>query len=187
MSSENLLRGWERVAHRAKNLIVSGGTTDYSTAADGSFTAPLVLSYPYNRTVGTTLSRFFTSLRDGRIEGTRDREGKVHVPPLEFDPVTGAACTEWAEVAATGTVVSWSWQPEPKAGNPLDSAFAWVLVQLDGADAPMLHAVDAGSPEAISTGSRVTVRWAQERTGAITDIACFDLIDGGSQSGGGES
>ncbi len=185
MSSENLLRGWERAACRAKNLTVPGGTTDYSTAADGSFTAPLVLSYPYNRTVGTTLSRFFTSLRDGRIEGTRDRNGKVHVPPLEFDPATGAPCTEWAEVASTGTVVTWSWQPDPKDGNPLTHPFAWALVQLDGADAPMLHAVDAGSPDAIATGARVAVRWAQERTGAITDIACFDLVDGGSTGGDG--
>ena len=39
----------------------------------------------------------------------------------------------------------------------------------------MLHVVDAGSPDAIETGTRVRVRWADEREGAITDIACFDL------------
>ena len=38
----------------------------------------------------------------------------------------------------------------------------------------MLHAVDAGSPDAMSTGLRVRIRWADERTGAIGDIACFE-------------
>lgn len=157
-----------------RTIFVSGGSA-YSRAGDGSFTAPLVLEYPYNRTVGTRLSRFFTSLRDGRLEGTRDAQGRVHVPPIEFDPVTGAACDEWVEVQPTGTVVTWSWQPTPKPGNPIDRPFAWALILLDGADAPMLHAVDAGTPDALRTGARVRVRWAEERTGAITDIACFDV------------
>ena len=42
----------------------------------------------------------------------------------------------------------------------------------------MLHAVDAGSPEAMSTGMRVKVRWRAEREGNITDIECFEPPDG---------
>ncbi|NBM17453.1 OB-fold domain-containing protein, partial [Streptomyces sp. GC420] len=52
--------------------------------------------------------------------------------------------------------------------------FAWVLVRLDGADTALLHALDAPGPEAVRTGTRVRIRWAAERTGAITDIACFE-------------
>jgi uncharacterized protein len=40
-----------------------------------------------------------------------------------------------------------------------------------------LHAVDAGSPDQMSTGARVRVRWRSERVGAITDIECFALSD----------
>jgi len=54
--------------------------------------------------------------------------------------------------------------------------FAWALVKLDGADVEMLHAVDAGSPDAMRAGARVAVRWAAERVGGINDIACFDLV-----------
>ncbi len=156
---------------------MSGGTTDYTITADGCFTAPLELYYPYSRTVGTTLSRFLTSLRQGRIEGTRGSDGRVYVPPAEFDPVTGEACSEWVEVGQEGTVTTWAWQFEPQEGQPLDRPFAWALVRLDGADVEMLHAVDAGSIERISTGARVRVRWADAREGAITDIACFDLVE----------
>ena len=71
-------------------------------------------------------------------------------------------------------MTSWSWVSEPVAGQPFDRPFAFALVTLDGADAPFLHALDAASPDEVSTGMRVQVRWADERVGAITDIACFE-------------
>lgn len=149
---------------------------------DGTFVAPLVVSYPYSRTVGTQLSRFFSSLMDGRLEGTRGSDGRVYFPPAEFDPLTGEQLGEWVELPETGTVMSWAWQSVPEDGQPLDRAFAWALITLDGADVPILHAVDAGDPTRLRTGSPVRVRWAEERTGGITDIACFDLLEDGKGS-----
>ena len=143
-----------------------------------SFVAPLEVAYPYKRTVGTTLSRFFNSMIEGRLEGTRGSDGKVYCPPAEFDPITGAPLTEWVSVAETGTVTAWAWQAAPQPDQPLAHPFAWALVLLDGTDVPMLHAVDAGSIEHIRTGARVKVRWAEQRSGGITDIACFDLLEG---------
>ena len=99
------------------------------------------------------------------------------MPPAEYDPVTYDELTEIVPVASVGTVVSWTWQPEPLEGQPLDRPFAWALVKLDGADTPLLHAVDAGSADAISTGARVHVHWVDEPVGAITDIAYFALGD----------
>jgi uncharacterized protein len=101
----------------------------------------------------------------------------VHVPPAEYDPVTYEPLGEMVPVASVGTVASWTWQPEPLAGQPLDRPFAWALIKLDGADTLLMHAVDAGEPGAISTGTRVHVHWADETVGAITDIAYFKLGD----------
>jgi uncharacterized protein len=123
------------------------------------------------------LGQFFTALRGRRVVGVRGSDGRVHVPPAEFDPVTYAPLSEIVPVASVGTVVSWTWQPEPLDGQPLKHPFAWALVKLDGADTPLLHAVDAGSSDAISTGTRVHVHWADEPTGSITDIAYFALGD----------
>jgi uncharacterized OB-fold protein len=78
-------------------------------------------------------------------------------------------------VAGVGTVVSWTWQPQPLQGQPLDRPFAFALIKLDGADTPLLHAVDAGSADAISAGTRVHAHWVDEPVGAITDIAYFML------------
>jgi uncharacterized protein len=137
--------------------------------------APLKLSFDYTRSVGPILSRFFTALRERRIVGVRGSDGRVYVPPAEFDPVTYERLTEIVPVASVGTVLSWTWQPEPLAGQPLDRPFAWALIKLDGADIPLLHAVDSGESEKISTGARVHAHWVDEPAGAITDIAYFVL------------
>ncbi|WP_119185074.1 Zn-ribbon domain-containing OB-fold protein [Mycobacterium decipiens] len=137
--------------------------------------APLTLSFDYTRSVGPTLGKFFTALRDRRILGVRGSDGRVHVPPAEYDPVTYEPLGEMVPVASVGTVASWTWQPEPLEGQPLDRPFAWALIKLDGADTLLLHAVDAGEPETIEIGTRVRVHWADETVGAITDIAHFTL------------
>jgi uncharacterized protein len=139
--------------------------------------APLTLSFDYTRSVGPTLSKFFTALRGRRILGVRGSDGRVHVPPAEYDPVTYEPLGEMVPVSAVGTVVSWTWQPEPLEGQPLDRPFAWALIKLDGADTPLMHAVDAGEADKIRTGTRVHVHWADETVGAITDIAYFALGD----------
>lgn len=137
--------------------------------------APLTIEYPFTRTVGPVQSAFLTGLRERMVLGIVRSDGTVLVPPVEYDPDTADELTELVEVAEVGTVTTWAWEPRPDERQPLDGPFAWAMVKLDGADTPMLHVVDAGSPDAISTGSRVRIRWADEREGAITDIACFDL------------
>lgn len=98
----------------------------------------------------------------------------MHVPPAEYDPVTYEPLTEVVPVASVGTVVSWTWQPAPLEGQPLDRPFAWALIKLDGADIPLLHAVDVAEGE-LSSGARVHAHWVDEPVGAITDIAYFAL------------
>ncbi|MDG3011502.1 DNA-binding protein [Rhodococcus sp. D2-41] len=139
--------------------------------------AALDLAFDYTRSVGPTIGRFLGGLRAHRVIGVRGSDGRVHVPPVEYDPVTAAPLDEFVEVSAVGTVVSWSWVATPIPEHPLDRPFAFALIKLDGADTTMLHAVDVGTPEQISTGMRVRIRWAETTVGAITDIACFEPGD----------
>ena len=139
-----------------------------------TLSAPVTVAFDYTRSTGPVIGRFLTGLRDGVVVGGRTADGRVAVPPPEYDPVTHQPVTDFVEVASTGTVTSWTWVPEPVAGQPLDRPFAFVLVTLDGADTPLLHALDVPSPTDVTTGMRVQVRWAEERVGAITDIACFE-------------
>ena len=133
-----------------------------------------VLEYPYKRSLGPVIGRFFTSLRDRRIEGIRTADGRVIVPPTEYDPETSEPISDVVEVGPEGVVTSWGWVTTPRPNHPLQKPFAWALIKLDGADTAMLHAVDADSESAMSTGMRVRVRWAAEREGGIRDIECFE-------------
>jgi uncharacterized OB-fold protein len=135
--------------------------------------APHRLEFPYRRSVGPVLGRFLARLREGRFEGVRAGDGRVLVPPQEYDPATSEPLDEWVPVGPGGEVVSWAWIAEPLPKQPLDRPFAWALVRLDGADTALLHAVDAGSPEAMRTGMRVAPRWRAERVGDIRDLECF--------------
>jgi uncharacterized protein len=144
------------------------------TMAEDVLSAPHSIEYTYTRSTGPVIGAFLTALRQRRIVGIRTRDGRVLVPPAEYDPVTSEDLDELVDVADAGVVTTWAWNDVPLAGQPLTHPFAWALVQLDGADTSMLVAVDAGDRTAIHTGLRVKARWAEDRVGSIRDISCFE-------------
>ncbi|MBF6548392.1 Zn-ribbon domain-containing OB-fold protein [Nocardia brasiliensis] len=161
-----------------------------NTTAPDVLSAPLRVQFDYTRSVGPTIGKFLTALRDRKIVGVRGTDGRVLVPPPEYDPVSAEPLTDFVDVAAVGTVASWTWVREPLPGQPFDRPFAWALIRLDGADTTLLHAVDVAAPEDIRTGMRVAVRWAAETSGSIHDIVCFvpgeqpEASTGVTESGG---
>jgi uncharacterized OB-fold protein len=139
-------------------------------------TAPLVIEYPFSRTTGPVVGAFLTGLREQVLVGIKGVDGRVLVPPTEYDPATGEELTELVEVGPAGVVTTWAWVRSPMPKHPLDRPFAWALIRPDGADTAMLGAVDAGSPDAISTGARVEPVWREEREGHIADLAHWKVI-----------
>ena len=135
-----------------------------------------VLQFPYRRSTGPILGRFFTEIRDHRrFLGVKTASGKILCPPVDVDPdsLADLSVDDLVEVGPAGCVTSWTWLHEPRPGNPLERPFAWALIRLDGADSALLHAVDAGSESAMGTGMRVTPRFRDEPSGDIRDIVCF--------------
>lgn len=132
--------------------------------------APVTVSFDYTRSTGPVLGRYFGGLAEQRFVGARLSDGRVVAPPPEFDPVTHQPVTEFVDLAPTGTVTSWTWVSEPVMDQPFDRPFAFALVTLDGASAPMLQAVDVDSPDAMSVGMRVQAVWRDGGTGSVTDF-----------------
>ena len=151
-----------------------------STALVSSVDATFTMELPYRRSLGPVVGAFLSGLRDGQIVGSRTAAGRVLCPALEYDPGTGEAADEIVPVGDAGVVRHWAWVAEPLRNHPLDRPFAWVLVQLDGADTALLHALDAGSIDAVRSGVRVRARWRarEARRGHMTDIECFELEAG---------
>src|SRR5258708_5493743 len=149
---------------------------------------PHVLDYPggYTRSVGPVIGRFLTGLRAGRIEAVKLADGRVLVPPTEYDPVTSAEVAaegpHWIEVGPRGTVQTFTWVAQPRAGkHTLTKPFAFALIRPDGADTAILHMVDCGGPDAMRVGMRVAPRWRAERTGHITDIEAWVPLGDGEE------
>lgn len=132
------------------------------------------LGFTYTRSVGPVIGAFLTGLRDGKMTGIKGSNGTVICPPTEYDPHTSEELSEMVDLPSTGTVKTWSWISKPHPKHVLTKPFAWALIQIDGADTSLLHKVDAGSEANMKTGMKVKVRWADDRRGFITDIACFE-------------
>ena len=173
-----------------------------SLAPGAALTAPHVLEYPYTRSTGDVIGRFFANLKQRQITAIRTPAGRVLCPPLEYDPQTGASLldAEWIDLPDTGTVISWTWIEHPRPNHPVQQPFAFALIQIDGADTAMLHTIvvpttthlsmptfaelRAGAPNTaesttvarppITTGMRVRAHWREEPTGDITDIEYFE-------------
>ena len=139
--------------------------------------APYVLEYTYSRSPGPVIGRFLESLRYEVLEGVKTVDGRVLCPPLEYDQSGESTTGEFVQLRPAGTVRSWSWVREPRPAHPMDRPFAWALIQIDGADNAMVHVVDAGDSKQMSTGMRVRLRWSEERSGTIRDIACFEPVE----------
>ncbi|MCY1655975.1 OB-fold domain-containing protein [Dietzia sp. SL131] len=154
---------------------------DITPPEETVLSASLSPAFDYTRSTGPVLGAFFTGLRDGRLVGVRDSAGAVHLPPVEFDPHTRQALSEFVEIGSgtgiEGVVVVWTWVPEPTDVHKHDSPFAWALVRFDGADTAVLLPLVADGPEAVSSGMRVRLKWSAERTGTIHDIACVVPAD----------
>jgi uncharacterized OB-fold protein len=153
-----------------------------------TFTAERVLEYPggYTRSVGPVVGKFLTGLREGKIWGVKLADGRVLVPPTEYDPQTSEAIApegdHWIEVGARGTVQAFTWVANPREGkHALTKPFAFALIRPDGADTAMLHYVDCGSADGIRIGSRVAPRWRNERIGYMTDIEAWEPLGDGEE------
>ena len=102
------------------------------------------------------------------------REGGFNDGWISFFNHDGSVNTlKWVQADGKKLEESKAWINEPLADQPLDKPFGWALIKLDGADTAMLHAVDAGSIDNMSTGMRVKAKWRDEREGHINDIECF--------------
>jgi uncharacterized OB-fold protein len=134
----------------------------------------MIIEYPFSRTTGPVIGAFLTGLRERILVGIKGIDGRVLVPPTEYDPQTGDELHELVEVGPGGVVDTWAWVRQPMPKHPLDRPFAWALVRPDGADVGFLQAVDAGTIDAMATGMRVVPRWADEREGSIHDLECWE-------------
>ena len=139
----------------------------------------LALEFTYKHSTGEVVGRFLAGLKDQKkIWGRRMAGQGVVVPPLDYSEIDASGGGEWVEVKDTGVVTAVAIVQEPiDRLHPFAEPFAFVLIQLDGADTAMAHVVKTDL-DTLAVGSRVEAVWAPdgERHGSIRDIACFRVV-----------
>jgi uncharacterized OB-fold protein len=138
-----------------------------------------ISEFPYKHSTGETIGRFLAGLKEQkRIWGQRVSGQGVVVPPLGYSETDASEGGEWVEVQQTGvvTAVARVFRPIDHL-HPSDRPFAFVLVQLDGADTALAHIV-RNDLDKLVVGSRVEAAWKpdEQRVGSIRDIDCFRVV-----------
>ena len=77
-----------------------------TTPASAALHQPLTLEFDYTRSLGPVLSQYISGLGARQVIGGVLSDGRVAVPPPDFDPVTHEAVTRMQPVAAEGSVVT---------------------------------------------------------------------------------
>ncbi len=141
-----------------------------------SFVVEGKLALPYQYFAGKTGSRFITTIRDKKkIMGLRcDNCGKVFVPPRSSCERCFVDISDnWVAVKNTGTVTGFTVVRYKEPYQPLDPPYIQALVQLDGADTPLVHIVKGIPVSQMHKGLRVKAVFAKKTTATIMDIDHF--------------
>ena len=155
------------------------GPTSLSDAefrgAAGAVDTPLDARYAWDP--GDAVGAFLDGLRDGRILATTCTScGRTLVPPRAFCERCFRPTDAWMELAATGTVETFSICYVTWDMRPLDEPELPAVIRIDGSsDGGFLHKLGEVAPDDVRIGMAVEAVWKpmDDRTGSILDIAYF--------------
>ncbi len=140
------------------------------------------VALPYRWSLGPVWTRFFDGLREETIYGTKCLKcNRVLVPARPFCPACHAEMEEWVEISGEGTVQSWTLVNNSYYAQVKKPPYVMALIRLDGTDCGLSHfigGIDVSSiekvREKIRIGTRVKVKWREEKNADIYDIAYFE-------------
>lgn len=146
----------------------------------------------YEFSTGQAHSRFLEGLREGKVLGRVCRKcGRVYVPPRMYCEYCFRHTDEWVEVKDEGWVETAVASHIGTFRERLEKPEIIAVVRLDTPGyardsyeyAGLFHRICNASEDDVKTGRiigrRVRARWKpkEERTGSITDIDCFEIVE----------
>ncbi|MFL2726490.1 MAG: Zn-ribbon domain-containing OB-fold protein [Gammaproteobacteria bacterium] len=139
--------------------------------------ASFKLEYPYERSPGPIIGRFFEELSNEVLVGTKNSKGEIFLPAAEFDPNDSEQLNDFVEVNNEGVIHSYTWIEKPRTHHLLKDSFAFALICMNGTNSAMLHMIANCREDEIEIGKRVKVVWNEEKSQTIRDIKYFEIID----------
>ncbi len=126
-----------------------------------SIRTPARLDYTY--TAGRATSRFLKGIEQKKLLGQRCPVcRKVYVPPRGACPTDGVPTEEEVELGHTGTVTTFCVVNVQFYGQAMDLPYVSGLIQLDGADLPIMHLIQEVPYDQVHMGMRVEAVWVPD-------------------------
>lgn len=144
---------------------------------------PYKLRLQYEHSYGPYYGRLFDEIKANRvIMGVRTSEGDAALlPPREVDDITHKRTGTWKACKDTGTIRGCSIINLEFLGQTRPPPYVYAEIVLDGASTRLIHMIDIDDVEEakkrIKPGTRVRAVWGKERTGSLSDIERFEVID----------
>lgn len=151
--------------------------------ADPLEVVPYKLRLQYEHSYGPYYGRLFDEIKTNRvIMGVRTSEGDAALlPPREIDDVSHKRTGTWKACKDTGTIRGCSIINLEFLGQTRPPPYVYAEIVLDGASTRLIHMIDIDDVEeakrTIKPGTRVRAVWGKERTGSLSDIERFEVID----------
>ena len=144
-----------------------------------------ILSIPQRFATGPLMGKFLKELRDNRrILGNRcPKCGRIQTPPREVCAICCVRVDELVEIGPEGDIASYDIiyyaSPDPLTGESRETPYCSAFILLDGCTGNDIfwHELNPADIDRARKGARVRPVWKEHRTGAITDIKYFELID----------
>lgn len=151
--------------------------------ADPIEVVPYKLRLQYEHSYGPYYGRMFDEIKTNRvIMGVRTSEGDAALlPPREVDDISHKRTGTWKACKDTGTIRGCSIINLEFLGQTRPPPYVYAEIVLDGASTRLIHMIDIDDVEEakqrIKPGTRVRAVWGKERTGSLSDIERFEVID----------
>lgn len=144
-----------------------------------------VLAIPQRFSTGPVMGKFLRALKDKRILANRCPScGRRQLPPREICAECRVRVDQWEEVGPEGVIatpdITYYASPDPLTGESRETPYISAHFLLDGCQGheTLWHELKADTPpEKVKRGVRVRPVWNEVRTGAVTDIVYFEVID----------
>jgi uncharacterized OB-fold protein len=139
------------------------------------------ITYHYN--TGAYGTKFMKSLKESKqILGVKcDRCAKVYTPPRIVCPECFEKLENWVPVGPKGSLIGGTAInhafPDPLTGELRETPYGYGLILLDGASTNWCFFLEATEVEQMQPGRRVEAVFAEERTGDISDILHFKIVE----------
>ena len=137
------------------------------------------MALPYGYLAGRVGSKFITTIRDqNKIMGIKCNHcNKVFVPPRQ----TCEKCLEdmrdnWIELKNSGIVTNYTVVRYNDRHLPRQAPFVMAMIQLDGADTPLVHILEGIKEDEVKIGLKVKPIFAKETTNTLLDIDHFEPV-----------